>query len=85
MRGRRECLDVVRLRAWAHARGRLGVKFLRGQQTVGEGEKFLQAGGVVAFVIENRRVRFDIDQSAAARAMLTISSRLMSVARTVEK
>ena len=38
---------------------------------------------MVAFVIENRRVRFDIDQSAAAKAMLTISSRLMNVARSV--
>jgi len=53
--------------------------------TVGEGEKFLQDGGIIAFVIEDRRVRFDIAQSAAARAMLTISSRLMSVARSVQK
>jgi hypothetical protein len=56
-----------------------------GVLTVGEGQKFLQAGGIVAFVIENRRVRFDINQSAAAKAMLTISSRLMNVARSVEK
>jgi len=56
-----------------------------GVLTVGEGEKFLQDGGIIAFVIEDRRVRFDIAQSAAARAMLTISSRLMSVARSVQK
>lgn len=56
-----------------------------GVLTVGEGGKFLQDGGVIAFVIENRRVRFDIDQSAAAKAMLTISSRLMNVARSVER
>ncbi len=55
-----------------------------GVLTVGEGDRFLQDGGVVAFVIENRRVRFDIGQRAAARAMLTISSRLMNVARSVE-
>jgi hypothetical protein len=54
-----------------------------GVLTVGEGEKFLQDGGVIAFVVENRRVRFDIDQRAAARAMLTLSSRLMNVARSV--
>ena len=52
--------------------------------TVGEGEKFLEDGGIIAFVIENRRVRFDIDQRAAARSMLTLSSRLMSVARSVK-
>ena len=56
-----------------------------GVLTVGEGERFLQDGGVVAFVIENRRVRFDIDQSAAAKGMLNISSRLMNVARSVAK
>jgi YfiR/HmsC-like len=56
-----------------------------GVLSVGEGEKFLQDGGIVAFVVEDRRVRFDIDQSAAAKAMLTISSRLMNVARSVQK
>jgi hypothetical protein len=56
-----------------------------GVLTVGEGAKFLQDGGIIAFVIQDRRVRFDIEQGAAARAMLTISSRLMSVARSVEK
>jgi hypothetical protein len=56
-----------------------------GVLTVGEGEKFIQDGGMVAFVVENRRVRFDIDQKAAGRAMLAISSRLMNVARSVEK
>lgn len=56
-----------------------------GVLTVGEGEKFLQDGGIVAFVLENRRVRFDIDQKAAGRAMLAISSRLMNVARSVEQ
>jgi hypothetical protein len=53
--------------------------------TVGEGGQFLRDGGVIAFVIENRRVRFDISQTGAARARLKISSRLMSVARSVAK
>lgn len=56
-----------------------------GVLTVGEGEKFLQDGGIVAFVIQDRRVRFDINQSAAGKAQLTISSRLMNVARSVGK
>lgn len=51
--------------------------------TVGEGDKFLREGGVIAFIIEDRRVRFDISQNAAAKAMLLLSSRLMMVARTV--
>ena len=56
-----------------------------GVLTVGEGEKFLQDGGIIAFVIQDRRVRFDIGERAAGRAMLTLSSRLMNVARSVEK
>ena len=53
--------------------------------TVGEGEMFLRYGGIIAFVVEDRRVRFDIDQRAAAKAMLTLSSQLMMVARSVQQ
>jgi YfiR/HmsC-like len=57
----------------------------RGVLTVGEGDEFLMEGGMIALVIDKRRVRFDINQAAAARAGLTLSSRLLTVARTVEK
>ena len=33
--------------------------------TVGETDSFLADGGMINFVIENRRVRFDINQKAA--------------------
>jgi hypothetical protein len=56
-----------------------------GVLTVGEGESFLREGGMVAFVIENRRVRFDINRTAAQSANLKLSSQLLTVARTVEK
>jgi hypothetical protein len=56
-----------------------------GVLTVGEGARFLREGGMIAFMLENRRVRFDINQSAAAKAGLRISSKLLSVARSVEK
>jgi hypothetical protein len=55
-----------------------------GVLTVGETETFLQEGGIIKFVIENRRVRFDVSQAAARRAGLAISSKLLQVARTVE-
>lgn len=51
--------------------------------TVGEGDKFLRDGGIIAFMIQDRRVRFDINQDAAARARLMLSSRLMMVARNI--
>ena len=52
---------------------------------VGEGEDFLKQGGAIAFVIQNRRVQFDINQFAAQRSGLILSSRLLNVARTVSK
>jgi hypothetical protein len=55
-----------------------------GVLTVGEGESFEREGGMIAFIIENRRVRFDVNQAAAERAGLKISSKLLSVARDVQ-
>jgi len=55
-----------------------------GVLTVGEGESFLRDGGMIAFTIENRRVRFRINQTAAQRYGLKLSSKLLSLARTVE-
>ena len=53
--------------------------------TVGEGEGFTHDGGMISFVLEHRRVRFKINQTAAERAGLKLSSRLLSVAKSVEK
>lgn len=38
---------------------------------------------IITFVVENNRVRFDIDDRAAAASGLSISSKLLSLARTV--
>jgi hypothetical protein len=56
-----------------------------GVLTVGDEENFIRDGGMISFIIENRRVRFDINQTAAANAALKLSSKLLSVARSVEK
>jgi hypothetical protein len=48
---------------------------------VGESEGFLQAGGTINFVLENDRVRFEINADAAARAELKLSSQLLALAR----
>ncbi len=55
-----------------------------GVLTVGEGEAFVHDGGVIAFIIEDRRVRFGINQAAAQRAGLKLSSKLLSVAKSVQ-
>jgi hypothetical protein len=51
--------------------------------TVGETDAFAAKGGMVAFVKDGDRVRFDINRAEADRAGLTISSRLLRLARHV--
>lgn len=48
--------------------------------TVSESNHFLEAGGMVNFVLENNRVRFQINNQAAQKAGLKISSKLLSLA-----
>ena len=47
---------------------------------VGETEGFAESGGVINFILENERVRFEISPSAAARVHLKISSKLLQLA-----
>jgi len=61
--------------------GRLGPGVL----TVSDRDAFLREGGMIAFLIEDRHVRFDIDQRAALRAGLAMNARLLNVARLVQK
>jgi hypothetical protein len=51
--------------------------------TIGESPEFLDRAGIVNFVLEKNRVRFDIDAAAADRAGLRVSSRLLRLAQTV--
>jgi hypothetical protein len=56
-----------------------------GVLTVSETDDFLDQGGAVRFVMEERRVRFGINLDAARRNGLTISSKLLSLAVAVKK
>ncbi|HEY3093876.1 MAG TPA: YfiR family protein [Vicinamibacterales bacterium] len=49
--------------------------------TVGESADFIAQGGVINFVRDAGMIRFEIDQEAATRAGLRISSRLLRLAR----
>ena len=53
--------------------------------TIGEGEGFVDAGGVIGFYIEDRKERFEINTAAAERAKLQISSKLLKLAKVVSK
>lgn len=51
--------------------------------TVGDNGQFIQRGGMINFVIENKEVHFEINPDAAERAGLKISSRLLGLAKVV--
>ena len=52
--------------------------------TISDGPQFMRHGGAIEFVLEDGRVRFDVNLDNARRAGLSISSRLLRVARSVE-
>lgn len=52
--------------------------------TVSDVAGFAERGGIIGFVIENKRVRFEINDDAARRGGLDISSRLLNLARIVK-
>jgi hypothetical protein len=51
--------------------------------TVGETAGFLDAGGMICFLLEENKVRFDINLDAAESAKLKIGSRLLILAEHV--
>jgi hypothetical protein len=52
--------------------------------TVGDTPGFAALGGVINLVLENGKVRMEVNQDAAKEKNLRISSRLLSLARTVK-
>lgn len=53
--------------------------------TVGETPGFAERGGVIRFVLEDNRVRFEVNVEAARQADLMISSRLLTLARIIQQ
>ena len=51
---------------------------------VGEEPGFAASKGVINFIIEKKRVRFEINPSAVKRARLVLSSELLKLAKIVE-
>ena len=60
------------------------INAVRGRQTLTVGEGRLVDGLVIAFVRDQDRLRFDINRAAAAKQQLSISSRLLGLARRVQ-
>jgi len=51
--------------------------------TVGEHADFLRNGGIIRFVMEEGKVRFEVNLTASEKARVKISSKLLTLARAV--
>jgi hypothetical protein len=51
--------------------------------TVGESGQFISSGGMICFVVADKKVGFDVNLTSAAKAGLKLSGRLLKVAHKV--
>lgn len=51
--------------------------------TVGDMNDFLESGGIINFVIDDQKVRFEINNNSAKQAKLNIRSKLLRLAKKV--
>ena len=61
------------------------IEIVRGHkvQTIGETDGFVEAGGIVNFILEEKKLIFEVNLVASKRANLEISSKLLRVAKRV--
>jgi hypothetical protein len=61
------------------------IKALKGSPvlTVGETAGFLESGGIINFLMEDKKVRFEINVAAVKKSRLKISSKLLRLAKRV--
>lgn len=81
----RSC-HVVLITENANDRSEEAAATFRGQAilTIGNGESFARAGGIIGLYISEDRLRFSINHHAALENGLRISAQLLSLARLVE-
>jgi len=53
--------------------------------TVSDAPQFSQRGGMIQFVLEGNRIRFEVNLTATQRAGLTLSSELLKVATAIRR
>jgi hypothetical protein len=51
--------------------------------TIGDTPNFARRGGIINFILEDDKVHFEVNVDAAKQANITISSRLLSLARII--
>jgi hypothetical protein len=62
----------------------LPAKYADGVLTVGESDNFLENGGIINLARRDRKIALDVNLSAAGRAGIKISSKLLNLARVVK-
>jgi hypothetical protein len=73
-------VDAARESRVSEAGSILGRKSLL---TIGDSDRFLGAGGIIRFIIEGDRLRFEVNAAASQAAGLTLSSQLLMLATKV--
>jgi len=63
--------------------GALGVPKDARTLTIGESDNFLPRGGMIRLLVEDNRMRFDINVGASTRSQIRLSSKLLALARSV--
>jgi hypothetical protein len=56
----------------------------QGTLTFGDGDGFIDAGGMIGIAVAERRVRFDVNLEAARRGDIRLSAQLLRLARQVK-
>jgi YfiR/HmsC-like len=56
----------------------------QGTLTLGDGDGFTEAGGIIGITVAERRVRFDVNLEAARRGGIRLSAQLLRLARQVK-
>ena len=82
----RSC-QVVFVSASCKAEVKKIMKLLHGRSvlTFGETENFLDDGGIINFVAEKKKIRFEVNLESARQARLKIDSQLLRLAKRVVK
>ncbi len=63
------------------------IEAIRNEPTlsVGDSERFIDKGGIISFIVEDKKVRFNVNVCAARQAGLKISSKLLKLAKEVKE
>jgi hypothetical protein len=78
-------VQILFLSASEMERWQKDLESLRGTNILTVCDHAVQPGAVITFVLKDKKVRFEIDEDAAGRAGLKLSSKLLSLATSVRK